>query len=177
MFEKQPFVGQKYPVNSPSKVENTRTTSYDLPPNDPFASYEATPEVPPKKAEESTLTFLGDQFIQQEEEPLVQLQTPDEQVLSPRPNLPEEELHKGKKKGEFGGPDAPIWHYNPSRKGPTLWWQKDPRALNPVTLWHRQHPMSPDFKAPDVDNRRKKDDAGPRKPSHGRSAEWYVEED
>jgi hypothetical protein len=116
-----------------------------------------------------------------DKEPLVQLQT-IEQVsiggadLSPEPNLQEQEPNKGKNWGTFGGKDAPVWKF-PQRHGPTIWWQKDPRGLDPVTLWHRQHPMSPDFKAPNVDNRRKKDDAGPRKPSHGRSAEWYVEGD
>lgn len=79
---------------------------------------------------------------------------------------------------KFAGPDAPIWSTkHPQRAGPLLWWQKDPDNLDPVTAWHREHPLSPDFKAPDIDNRRKKDDAGPRKPSYGRSAEWYVEKD
>ncbi len=79
---------------------------------------------------------------------------------------------------KFAGPDSPIWSTtSPQRAGPLLWWQKDSDNLDPVTIWHRAHPMSPDFKAPNVDNRRKKDDAGPRKPSYGRSAEWYVESD
>ena len=179
MFEKQPNFATKYPVNWTRSFQNTRTTSFDLPPNDPFASYE-TLEVPPKKAVESTLTFLGNQFIH-EEEPLVQQQTMAEQVsvggadLSPRPNLQEEDPQKVKNLGRFGGPDAPVWHYCPARKGPKLWWQKDPRELNHVERWHREHPMSPAFMAPDIDNRRHKDE--PRKPSHGRSEPWYVEED
>ena len=184
MFEKQPNFAIKHPDNWTRSYQNTRTTSFDLPPNDPFASYE-TPEVPPKKAVEhpkgeSTLSFLGNQFTH-EEEPLVQQQTMAEQVsvggadLSPRPNLQEEDPQKVKNLGGFGGPDAPVWHYCPARKGPKLWWQKDPRELNHVERWHREHPMSPAFMAPDIDNRRHKDE--PKKPSHGRSEPWYEEED
>jgi hypothetical protein len=33
----------------------------------------------------------------------------------------------------------------PPRIGPSLWWEKDQKDLHPVTLWHRQHRMSPAY--------------------------------
>lgn len=167
MFEKQPFTTTRHPVKQPSP----NMDMFDLPPGDPFVEFF---EVPQKTAAVTPDTITDNLF--EEQEPLVQLQT-IEQTLTPEPNLQEQEPNKGKNWGKFANADSPVWHYHPARKGPTLWWQKDSSTLDPVTKWHRQHPMSPYFKAPEVDNRHKKDDTGPRKPSHGRSAEWYVEGD
>lgn len=159
--EKEPFLAQSTPVKQPSLGVFTPQKQPCVVKNCFGNDTCATPINP-----------FDDLF---EESPVQQQAQP--QMPTPKPNLQEQEfLKKESKQIIYGGPEAPVWsRKHPPRSGPSIWWQKQSHEMDEVTRWHRTHPLSPAFKVGNIDNSRKKEE--PRKPSHGRSEPWYVDND
>jgi len=122
---------------------------FDLPPGDPFA---------------------------ETQEPMVQQQTLSA-TETPKPNQPDEEPQQVKdlKSHLFDGSYSEKRNKMLQRPGPTIYWAIKEEELTPGERWHREHPMSPAYGAPNIDNTRRK--VEPKAPSHGQSAPWYVEGD